>query len=363
MILIVGCGLSGAVIAERYANQENKQVLIIDSRDHIGGNCYDYVDSNGILVNKYGAHLFHTNNDDVYEYVMKFGKWNRWDHTVVGKIDGKIVPIPVNITTVNTLCNQNIQTTQEMQEYLNTIQIFTENPSNGKEAAEKRVGKVLYDKIFKEYTKKQWDVYPEELDASVLERIPIRYDHDVRYFSDKYQILPDGGYTKWFDNLLNSENIKIKLNEDYFNGNYKNSDFEKVFYTGPIDKYFKDLPKLEYRSIIFQHETHDLNGGYYQENSVVNYPNNDVEFTRIVEYKHFNHQKSDKTTIVKEFSTSHGDPYYPIPNEKNRNLYKQYQKLADQEKGVTFVGRLANYKYFNMDQAIENALSVFKENK
>lgn len=361
MILIVGCGLSGAVIAERYANELNKKVLIIDSRDHIGGNCYDYVDSNGILVNKYGAHLFHTNNEVVYKYVTKFGKWYRWDHTVVGKVDGKIVPIPVNITTVNTICGQNIQTTEEMKEYLKNIQIFIETPVNGKEAAEKRVGPQLYKKIFKEYTKKQWDVYPEELDATVLERIPIRDNHDIRYFSDKYQILPENGYTKWFENLINSENIEIRLNEDYFNGKYTNSDFEKVYYTGPIDRYFSGLPKLQYRSIIFKHETHELNGGYYQENSVVNYPAKDVDFTRIVEYKHFNHQKSDNTTIVKEYSTSEGDPYYPIPNEKNRELFKQYQELADAESNVIFVGRLANYKYFNMDQAIENALNVFKE--
>ncbi len=361
-IIIIGAGLSGCVIAEQFANLKNKKVLIIEKREHIGGNCYDYKDENDILINKYGAHLFHTNYDDVWDYINKFDKWNRWEHKVVGLVDNKIVPIPVNITTINMICDKNIKDEKEMNEWLNNNQIKYENIENSEQVAKSRVGEILYNKIFKDYTYKQWAKYPEELKPEVLERIPIRNNFDDRYFSDKYQALPHKGYTHFFENLIKNNNIDILFNTDFLKIKNDIPKDKIIIYTGPIDHYYSDLgyEKLEYRSINFVEERYK-NMNYYQCNSVVNYPENNVDFTRIVEYKHFLNQQSPHTTIVKEYTTNNGDPYYPVLNEKNMELYKKYKELADKEKNIHFIGRLANYKYFNMDQAIKNALDYFNK--
>lgn len=360
-ILIIGAGISGATLAERYANA-GKQVLIIEKRDHIAGNCYDHYDQNGILVSKYGAHLFHTNDDEVWEYVNRFAEWYPWEHRVIARVDGKTVPIPVNISTVNILFDEKLETEDDMKQWLEQNRISFDQPTNGEEAVLNRVGSVLYDKMFKHYTKKQWDKYPAELHASVLERIPVRSNYDDRYFSDKYQALPKGGYTKVFESMLDHPNITVLLNTDYFDVKDQYEGYEKLFYTGPVDRFFEFeeelTEKLEYRSINFV--TEHIDAEYYQENSVVNYPGREVDFTRIVEYKHFGNQKSDKTSIVKEYTVDEGDPYYPVPNEKNQLIYEKYKAKADQLTDVYFVGRLANYKYFNMDQAFKNALDLYK---
>lgn len=359
-ILIIGAGISGAVLAERYASI-GKKVLIIEKRNHIAGNCYDYIDQNQILVSKYGAHLFHTNEEAVWEYVNRFSDWYLWEHKVIARVDDKTVPIPVNITTVNELFDINISTEEEMQIWLEENRTPIEKPANGEEAVLNRVGSVLYEKMFKHYTKKQWDKYPAELDASVLERIPVRNNYDDRYFSDIHQALPKGGYTQLFENILSHPNIEVLLETDYFDvkDDYKN--YEKLFYTGPVDRFFEFkhslLEKLEYRSINFVSETIDAE--FYQENSVVNYPGTEVDFTRIIEYKHFGNQISDKTTVVKEFTVDEGEPYYPVPNPRNQEIYARYKTEADKLIDVHFVGRLANYKYFNMDQAFKNALDLF----
>ncbi|MGQ2985010.1 UDP-galactopyranose mutase [Flavobacterium sp.] len=359
-IVIIGAGISGAVLAERYANA-GKKVLVIEKRSHIAGNCYDHIDDNGILVSKYGAHLFHTNYEDVWEYVNRFSDWYPWEHKVLAKVDGQLVPIPVNITTVNTLFGSDINTEDEMDEWLAENTLPIENPSNGEEAALSKVGPVLYEKMFKHYTKKQWDKYPEELDASVLNRIPVRTNHDDRYFSDIHQALPKKGYTELFRNILDHPNIEIVLNIDYFDICDQIEGYEKLFYTGPVDRFFdfkhslKD--KLEYRSINFVSET--IEQPFFQENSVVNYPGEDVAFTRIIEYKHFGNQQSENTTVVREYTTDEGEPYYPVPNPKNQQIYERYKTEADKLVDVHFVGRLANYKYFNMDQAFKNALDLF----
>ena len=361
-ILIIGAGISGAVLAERYASI-GKKVLIIEKRNHIAGNCYDYIDQNQILVSKYGAHLFHTNEEAVWEYVNRFSDWYFWEHKVIARVDDKTVPIPVNITTVNELFDINISTEEEMQIWLEENRTPIEKPANGEEAVLNRVGSVLYEKIFKHYTKKQWDKYPAELDASVLERIPVRNNYDDRYFSDIHQALPKGGYTQLFENILSHPNIEVLLETDYFDvkDDYKN--YEKLFYTGPVDRYFEFkhslLEKLEYRSINFVSETIDAE--FYQENSVVNYPGTEVDFTRIIEYKHFGNQISEKTTVVKEFTVDEGEPYYPVPNPRNQEIYARYKREADKLIDVHFVGRLANYKYFNMDQAFKNALDLFDQ--
>lgn len=359
--LIVGCGLSGVVIAERIANTLNDQVTIIEKRDHIGGNCYDYVDKEtNILINKYGAHLFHTNNDAVWQYVNTFDKWTRWEHKVLTFTDNKFVSIPVNISTINELCNENLQNEQDVTVWLEQNQSKYESITNSEEMAKSRIGTRLYDKLIKDYTFKQWNKYPAELDKSVLERIPIRPNFDTRYFSDKYQALPHKGYTHFFERLLDNRNIDVLLNTDYFE-HVKTHQYDVVIFTGPIDSYFPNLEKLEYRSIDFKVEV-IKNMNYYQPNSVVNYPSIDVPYTRIVEYKHFLNQTSPDTVIVSEKTNDVGEPFYPVPNKKNLDLYQQYKTLAtaEEKNNIFFVGRLANYKYFNMDEAILNSLTFFE---
>jgi len=365
-VIIIGCGLSGCVIAERYANLLNKKVIILDKRDHIGGNCYDYVDeTTNILCSKYGPHFFHTNDEVVWDYIHQFSEWERYEHKCVGSIDGKLVPIPVNITTVNMLCNENIQTEAEMDIWLEQNQIKCADITNGEEQALSRVGTELYEKIFKHYTFKQWGKFPHELKPEVLARIPIRRNFDNRYFTDKYQVLPIKGYTNFFNNLLKNENIKVQLNTDFFSIKHLIPKNKTIIYTGPIDNYFSELgyEKLEYRSINFEFEIHE-NMNYYQTHTQVNYPNYDEKFTRITEYKHPYNQTSKHTIITKEYSTSDGEPYYPVLNNKNLELYENYKKMSIEEtekNNIHFIGRLANYKYFNMDQAIRNSLDYFEQ--
>lgn len=358
-VLIVGAGLSGAVIAERFASQKNKKILVVDKRTHIGGNCYDFIDENDILINKYGAHLFHTNEEEVWKYIQGFSEWKRWDHRVLGSIEGKMINIPVNINTVNALCRTNIKNENEMDQWLETVQIKYDQINNSEEIAKSRVGEELYKKIFRDYTFKQWNKYPEELDSSVLSRIPIRNNFDDRYFDDRYQALPKKGYTKLIENILTHPNITICLNTDFFECKVN---FNHLIFTGQIDRYFEKsgLKKLEYRSIEFIEERYK-SMNFYQVNSVVNYPELNVPFTRIVEYKHFLNQQTPHTTIVKEITKDSGEPYYPVLNNKNISLYEKYKKLSEQEKNVHFIGRLANYKYFNMDQAIKNSLDFYND--
>lgn len=359
-IVIIGAGISGATIAHRYATEKNKKVLIIEKRDHIGGNCYDYYNEDGILVSKYGAHLFHTNLEDVWEYVNRFSEWCPYEHRVLSSVDGKLVPVPVNITTVNTLFRLHITSEEEMKEWLEQNTEKIENPQNSEEMALSLVGPVLYEKMFKHYTKKQWNKSPKELAASVIGRIPVRTNVEDRYFSDVHQAIPKEGYTKLFEKMLDHPNITVKLNTDYFSIKNTLRNYEKLFFTGPVDQFFayKHGTKLQYRSLRFEFETY--NKEFFQKNSVINYPN-DHEYTRIVEYKHFTRQKHPKTTISKEYPTWDGEPYYPVPSKENLALYEKYQKEAiEAEKdNIYFVGRLANYKYFNMDQAFKNALDLY----
>uniref|UniRef100_A0A7S3PRB2 UDP-galactopyranose mutase C-terminal domain-containing protein n=1 Tax=Aplanochytrium stocchinoi TaxID=215587 RepID=A0A7S3PRB2_9STRA len=374
-VCTVGAGLSGVIFAERYANVLGKKALVLDVRDHVGGNCYDYYDAEtGILMNKYGAHLFHTNSEKAWRYLnmhKNAPKWERWDHEVRGWVKGKLVPIPANINTVNRLFNNSIQSEEEMKAWLAKVQIPCPKSGcqNAEQMAKSRVGMELYEAIFHEYTIKQWAKEPSELDALVTARIPLRTNFDNRYFGDRYQALPSKGYTAWFDALLDNVLIDTVLGVNYFDHKqHLDRVCKKVIYTGPIDRFFADkgLGKLEYRSIDFVEERYFNVGGYMQPMSVVNYPGKEVGFTRIVEYKHMLYQKSPHTILVKEFSKSTGDPYYPVPNEKNQLLYDQYKQLAEEaeesgELDVHFVGRLANYKYFNMDATIENALNMFYE--
>ena len=365
--LIVGCGLSGAVIAEQLASKKGKKSLIIEKRNHIAGNCFDYVDEEtNILINMYGAHLFHTNIERVWNYITKFDNWKRWEHKVLSFVDDRFVSMPVNITTINEILNENLENEEDVKKWLEKNQIKYDEINNSEEMAKSRIGEKLYEKMVKNYTFKQWNKYPNELDKSVLARIPIRPNFDTRYFADKYQALPENGYTKFFEKLLDNPLIEYKLNTDFFEFRKKyNLKNIPIIYTGPIDTYFSDigLEKLEYRSIDFHIKKH-LNMNFYQPCGAVNYPGNEVPYTRIIEYKHFLNQQSPHTITVGETTNDEGEPYYPVPNERNLSLYQKYKIMADKEQkegNIYFVGRLANYKYFNMDQAIDNALQFFND--
>lgn len=362
-VLIIGAGISGLTLAERFANKLNKKVLIIEKRNHIGGNCYDFFDQNNILVPLYGPHFFHTNNTDIWEYVSQFTEWHNYEHRVLSNVDNNLVPVPVNINTVNKLFNLSIRNEDEMKKWLNkNVQIIS-NPKNSEESALSRVGKKLYEMMFKEYTKKQWDLWPKELDAEVMDRIPIRTNFEDRYFTDIYQAMPKDGYTKMFENMIKNKNIDLVLNTDWLKIRNTIKKPQFIFFTGPIDQYFNyDIgEKLEYRSLKFEFES--INKEHYQEVTSVNFPSLQTPFTRITEPKFATGQKNTKTTIIKEYPTWDGEPYYPIPNQKNKNLYKKYQEKSKklENEGIYFVGRLANYKYFNMDQAFLNALTLFKQ--
>ena len=358
-IVIVGAGISGLTLAERYSSL-GKKILVIEARDHIGGNCYDFKDEHGILVAKFGPHYFHTNHEDVWEYVNRFSEWTPFEARIICHIDGKKVPLPICIQTINTYFGTTLEHEDHMKEWLATNATPIEDPQNAEEAALGRVGPILYEKIFKEYTIKQWDKHPQELSPEVTNRIPVRTNHDDRYFTDRHQAIPKYGYTKLFENMVTSKNITILLNTDWESVKDTVTYTEKLFFTGRIDSYFaKKFGPLEYRSLRFEFETFDQE--YFQEHVQENYPSLAFPFTRIVEYKHMTGQKHPKTTVSREYPTWDGEPYYPVPSEKNREVYKKYQQAAEylEKENIYFVGRLANYKYFNMDQAFKNALDLF----
>lgn len=359
--LVVGCGLSGCTIAQELSKNRDNDILVIDKRDHIAGNCYDYID-HGIRVSKYGAHIFHTNDEEVWNYVNQFAEWIPYEHRVKGNIKGTLFPIPVNLDTVNILLKKNLKNERDMKEWLFSNKERPDVIANGEQMALSKVGEQLYELIFKNYTYKQWAKYPHELDAEVLARIPVRTNHDDRYFTDKYQGLPKDGYTKLCQNMLNKSNISVQLNTCFYDTFiHKSHEFDHIYVTGRIDDFFKDsnLPKLEYRTINFEkHYLADVEK--YQSLPVINYPSKDVDYTRIVEYKNFPYvcnQDKPGTIIVSETTTDEGEPYYPVPCKRNKLIYEEYKRLAETcSEKISFIGRLANYKYFNMDQAIRNAL-------
>lgn len=359
-ILIVGAGLSGATLARKFA-EDGHAVTVIDKRDHLGGNVFDYVNEDGIRMSKYGAHIFHTSDEGVWEFVNRFTKWLPYEHRVKSMVNGKLVSVPVNIDTFNTILGSKFTNEENLREWIEAQHPEIDVPQNSEESALKRIGSnIIYELMFKNYTKKQWDKYPEELEASVMERIPVRFDHNDRYFSDKYEGIPTNGYTSMVENMLGHENIKLQLDCDYFAEKFENIDM--TFFTGKIDTYFNDkFGKLEYRSLRFEHETVETES--FQDHAVVNYPGLEVSFTRIIEHKKLYMQDSPRTTITREYSIEGGEPYYPVPNPENRKIFDKYKEEANKRKDVMFVGRLANYKYFNMDQAIRNALDMYEDMK
>lgn len=355
--LIVGAGFAGSVLAERLASQLNKKVLVIDKRNHIGGNAYDHFNNDGILVHKYGPHIFHTNSKDVFDYLSQFTEWRQYEHRVQASVDGQLVPIPINMDTINKLYGLNL-TSFEVEEFFQSKAEEINPIRTSEDVVVSRVGRELYEKFFRNYTRKQWGMDPSELDKSVTSRVPVRTNRDDRYFSDTFQAMPLRGYTAMFEKMLNHPNIKIMLNTDY----HEILDiipFKEMIYTGPVDEYFDfKYGKLPYRSLEFKHETHDKQ--QYQPAPVVNYPN-EHPYTRVTEFKYLTGQHHHKTSIVYEYPKAEGDPYYPVPKPENAELYNKYKKLADETSGVHFVGRLATYRYYNMDQVVAQALTLYKK--
>jgi UDP-galactopyranose mutase len=353
--LIVGAGFAGSVLAERLAAGSDKKVLVCDKRPHIGGNAYDHYNDAGILVHKYGPHIFHTNSREVFEYLSRFTEWRSYQHRVKASVDGQIVPMPINLDTINTLYGLNL-TSFEVEEFFKKLAEPCEQIRTSEDVVVSKVGRELYEKFFRNYTRKQWGLDPSELDASVTSRVPTRTNRDDRYFTDTYQAMPLHGYTRLFENILDHPNIKVLLNCDY--REVENQiPFRKMIYTGPVDAYFDYcFGKLPYRSLEFKHETHDR--PVYQSAPVVNYPNEQL-YTRITEFKYLTGQEHRKTSIVYEFPQAEGDPYYPVPRKENGEIYAQYKTLADATPDVHFVGRLATYKYYNMDQIVAQALTVY----
>jgi len=353
--LIVGEGFAGSVLAERLANGSGKKVLICDKRPHIAGNAYDYYNDDGILIHKYGPHIFHTNSADVFEYLGRFTEWREYQHRVLASVDGMLVPIPINLDTINKLYGLNLNA-HEVQDFFDKVREKRETLRTSEDVVLNAVGKELYEKFFKNYTRKQWGLDPSELDASVTARVPTRTNRDDRYFTDIFQAMPKHGYTRMFEKMLDSPNIKIMLNCDY-REIVREIDFREMVYTGPVDSFFNHCyGKLPYRSLEFKHETHDAE--VFQSAPVVNYPN-DQAYTRITEFKYLTGQTHKKTGVVYEYPQAEGDPYYPIPRQENATIYAKYKALADIQTNVHFVGRLATYKYYNMDQIVAQALTQY----
>ncbi len=353
--LIVGAGFAGSILAERLASVMDKQVLLCDVRPHIGGNAYDHYDDDGILVHKYGPHIFHTNSRDVYEHLSQFTEWRTYQHKVRALVDGQLVPMPINLDTVNALYGVSLNSMQ-LEAFFAERAEKVAHVRTSEDVIVSKIGRELYEKFFKYYTRNQSGMDPSELDATVTARIPVRTNRDDRYFTDTYQVMPRHGYTRMFERMLSHRKIKILLNTDY-REIQRIIPHRRMIYTGPIDAFFDHrFGKLPYRSLKFQFETFDK--PRHQEAPVINYPN-DYAFTRVTEFKYLTGQDHPKTTIVSEFPTADGDPYYPVPRPENAELYRRYAALAEKTRRVRFVGRLATYRYYNMDQVVAQALTMF----
>ncbi len=356
--LIVGAGFAGAVLAERLANEGKQRVLVCDRRPHIGGNAYDFYNENGILVHKYGPHIFHTNSEAIFNYLSRFTAWRHYEHRVLAQVDGKLLPIPINRTTLNQLYSLDLEDDAAAARYLAGKAEPTEEIRTSKDVVIAQVGTDLYRTFFEGYTRKQWGLDPSQLDKAVTARIPTRTNTDDRYFQDIFQAMPKNGYTDMFENMLAGENIEILLETDFRDIRPRFADAHVIF-TGPIDEFFDyEFGRLPYRSLRFEHVTYDQRR--LLPVGVVNFPSEAVPYTRLTEFKHITGQIHPKTSACFEYACSQGDPYYPIPRSENQKLFSQYAELARSRTDVTFVGRLATYRYYNMDQVVGQALTAFK---
>lgn len=355
-VLIVGAGFAGAVMAERLASQAGKRVLLIDKRDHIGGNAYDERDAAGNLIHRYGPHIFHTNSADIVDYLSQFTDWRPYEHRVLGDVRGQLVPIPINRTTINSLYGLSLDSDDAVEAFFASRAEPVDEVRTSEDVVVGRVGRELYELFFRGYTRKQWALDPSELDKSVTARVPTRSNTDDRYFTDTFQAMPAEGYTAMFEKMLASPLIEVRTGTDY--RDLAGVTWDRMVWTGPVDEYFDHrFGKLPYRSLRFEHAIVDTPS--YQPVGTVNYPSEDVPYTRISEFRHMTGDANARTSIVREYPMAEGDPYYPIPRPETQALYKRYEALA-RASDTIFVGRLATYRYYNMDQIVGQALATFR---
>ncbi len=354
--LIVGAGYAGSVMARELADA-GRQVRVIDKRRHIAGNAYDEVDGHGVLVHRYGPHIFHTNGERIFQWLSRFTQWRPYEHRVRGVVNGVSYPFPINRDTLNRLYGLELDETGATA-FFDRVREPREPVLTSEDVVLNSVGRDLYEKFFLNYTRKQWGLDPSELKAGVAARIPVRTNTDDRYFTDTFQAMPLHGYTKMFEAMLEHPNISVDLGVD-FAAVRQRGGYDHLVYTGPIDAYFDfRYGHLPYRSLRFEHE-HLPHVAQYQETGTINYPN-DHAYTRITEFKHLTGQQHAGTSIVREYPQADGDPYYPVPRAGNEALFRRYEELAKEETNVTFVGRLAQYRYYNMDQVVGAALAAAK---
>ncbi len=351
--LVVGAGFAGSVVAERVA-AHGYRVLVVDRREHIAGNAYDCLDEAGVLIHRYGPHIFHTNSTDVVQYLSKFTEWRPYEHRVLTCVNGKLLPMPINLDTVNGYFGTSLNA-EGVAALIAGVAEKRERIETSEDLVVSQVGQELYEKFFRNYTRKQWGRDPKDLDASVAARVPFRLSHDDRYFTDSFQAMPLKGYTAMFERMLANPRIEVRLGVEYTEI-MRTVPYRTLVFTGPIDEYFGHrYGKLPYRSLEFKHETH--NTTQMQPAAVVNYPN-DHEYTRVTEFKYLTGQEHTQTSVVYEYPRADGDPYYPVPCAASADLFARYKALAEREKHVYFLGRLANYRYFNMDQVVAQALKT-----
>ena len=361
--LVVGAGFAGSIMAERLATERGQRVLVIDRRSHIAGNAYDYYDEQGVLVHRYGPHIFHTNSDKVVEYLSRFTDWRPYEHRVLASVDGHQVPMPINRTTINTLYGLDLTTDDEVERFLAERAEPVDYIKTSEDVVVAKVGRELYEKFFRGYTRKQWQRDPSELHSSVCARIPIRTNEDDRYFTDSFQNMPVDGYTAMFERILDQPGIEVSVDTDYYDVKDE-VDYEHLVWTGPIDGFFDyRFGALPYRSLEFELRNEPTpDGGYLQPAASINEPSEDVPYTRRTEFRWMTGQeRHESSTVAIEYPRSEGDPYYPIPNDETRALYRRYEALGADLPDVTFVGRLARYQYLNMDQVVGQALATVEK--
>lgn len=358
--LVVGAGYAGSIVAERLATQCDQRVLVIDRRDHIAGNAFDYYDDHGVRVHAYGPHIFHTKSQKVVEYLSRFTDWHPYEHRVLARVDQHLVPVPINRTTINELYGLALTTDEDVARFLASRAERVDYVRTSEDAVVAKVGRDLYEKLFRGYTRKQWRRDPSELHSSVCARIPVRTNADDRYFTDPFQQMPAEGYTAMFRRILGDPRIDVRL-ATQFDEVRDEIEYRHLVYTGPIDAFFDyRFGALPYRSLEFELRNEPTpDGDYLQPVTQINEPSEDVPFTRTTEYRQMTGQCSHpSSTVAVEFPRSEGDPYYPIPRDDTRALYRQYEALAAELRDVTFVGRLARYQYLNMDQVVGQALAA-----
>lgn len=357
-VLVVGAGLSGCTVARQLADA-GRDVLVQESRDHLGGNTHDHADDHGVIIQRYGPHIFHTNSDEVLDFLSRFTAWRPYTHRVLARIDDALLPFPINRQTINRLYGLNLDA-DGVRAFLARVRVPRPDARSSEDVLLAAVGADLYARFFRDYTRKQWGLDASELEPEVAARIPVRCDDDDRYFTDKHQCMPLSGFTALAQRLLDHPRIRIETGLT-FAPNQHRSRARLVVYTGPLDAWFAaSLGKLPYRSLRFEHR-HDATHEHLQSVAVINHPSPDVPWTRVTEFKHLTGQVCAGTSLVREIPQADGDPYYPIPTAANRALAARYRALAEQERDVVFVGRLAQYRYFNMDQAVAAGLTAARK--